>query len=121
MKRKTLPKNILGTELIPCNLHKKTGYFRKGSCTTGELDVGTHIVCAVMNDAFLEFTKSKGNDLTTPTSSFPGLVSGDQWCVCIFRWIQAYRAGKAPKIIAKSTHEIAQKYIDKTILLNFRI
>lgn len=123
MKRKTLKisKNILGTKLMPCNLNKKTGYYRNGRCTTGELDVGTHIVCAVMDDAFLEFTKSKGNDLITPTHYFPGLVSGDKWCLCILRWIQAYRAGKAPKIIAKSTNEIVQKYIDKKILLKFSI
>jgi len=121
--RNKISKNILGTKLIPCSgkLNKKTGYYRNGICSNEKLDVGTHIICAIVDDEFLKFTKSKGNDLITPTPYFPGLVSGDKWCLCILRWIQAYRAGKAPRIIAKSTSEIAQKYISKDILLEFSI
>ena len=123
VKRKTLVKNILGTQLVPCSdqENKKTGYYRNGICSNGETDVGTHVVCAVVDDEFLQFTKSKGNDLITPTSYFPGLVAGDKWCLCILRWIEAYKAGKAPKIVAESTNEIAQKYISKNILLQFSI
>ena len=116
--------NILGTELVQCPyLNKKvTGYYRNGMCSTGSTDVGTHIVCAIVNDDFLQFTKSKGNDLITPhPPSFPGLVAGDVWCLCILRWIEAYKAGKAPKIIAESTNKIAEKYIDKDILLKYSI
>ena len=113
--------NILGNNLeVCCNEPGKvTGYYRNGMCSTGPTDVGTHVVCAIMDDEFLQYTKSQGNDLITPNlPSFPGLVAGDKWCVCILRWIQAYNAGKAPKLIANSTNEIALKYISKEILLN---
>ena len=124
-------KNILGTTLIPCCTYIKnectkpekiTGFYRNNICSTGETDLGTHIVCAIVDDAFLEFTKSKGNDLITPRPpSFPGLVDGDKWCLCIKRWVQAYKAGKAPKIIPESTNEIALEYISKEILLEYAI
>ena len=116
-------KNILGTKLVPCckNSCKTTGYYRNGQCITGPEDVGTHIVCAIVDDKFLTFTKSKGNDLITPNSYFPGLKSGDSWCLCILRWIEAYKAGVAPKIIAESTNEIARNYIDVNILLEYSV
>jgi hypothetical protein len=114
--------NILGTKLKVCcdTPNKITGYYRDGYCVTGPTDYGTHIVCAIVDDRFLEFTKSRGNDLITPyPPSFNGLKSGDRWCLCISRWIEAYKAGKAPKIIAESTHEIALKYISKDILMRY--
>jgi uncharacterized protein (DUF2237 family) len=116
-------KNLLGTDLIPCSNsnEKTTGYFRDGNCLTGPTDTGTHIVCAVVDDEFLKFTKCKGNDLITPSSNFPGLVAGDKWCLCILRWIQAYKAGKAPKIIPESTFEKAGQYISKDILLKYAV
>lgn len=116
-------KNILGTKLIPCSksYDKVTGYYRDGTCSTGSSDSGTHVVCAIVDDDFLQFTKSKGNDLTTPRDGFPGLVSGDKWCLCISRWIEALKSGKAPKIIAKSTNKISTKYIDKKILLQYSV
>jgi uncharacterized protein (DUF2237 family) len=116
-------KNMLGIKLIPCSksYDKVTGYYRDGMCSTGNSDSGTHIVCAIVDDEFLQFTKSKGNDLTTPRDGFPGLVSGDKWCLCILRWIESLKSGKAPKIIAKSTNEIATKYIDKKILLQYSV
>ena len=115
--------NILGTELVQCPyLNKKvTGYYRNGMCSTGSIDVGTHIVCALVNDDFLQFTKTKGNDLITPTSYFPGLVAGDRWCLCILRWIESYKENKAPRIIAESTHKDVEKYIDINILLQYAI
>jgi uncharacterized protein (DUF2237 family) len=113
--------NILGTPLIPCcPTGKVTGYYRDGNCVTGPTDTGKHIVCAIVDDEFLQFTKSKGNDLITPIpGSFPGLVAGDKWCLCILRWLEAYNAGKAPKIIPESTNSIALKYTTKDILTNF--
>lgn len=116
-------KNILGTKLLPCSkgYDKTTGYYRNGMCSTGDTDSGTHVVCAIVDDKFLKFTKSKGNDLTTPRHGFPGLVNGDKWCLCILRWIEAYEAKKAPKIIAESTNEIAGNYIDKNILLKYAV
>jgi len=115
-------KNILGTKLKICcdTPNKVTGYYRDGNCVTGPTDYGTHIVCAVVDDRFLQFTKSRGNDLiTSHPPSFNGLKSGDRWCLCISRWIEAYKAGKAPKIIAESTNEMALKYISKDILMRY--
>ena len=114
--------NILGTPMVPCctTPGKITGFYRDGNCSTGKSDIGTHIVCAIVDNEFLEFTKSKGNDLITPNlPSFPGLVAGDKWCLCILRWLEAYNAGKAPKIIPESTNEVALKYISKDILLQY--
>jgi uncharacterized protein (DUF2237 family) len=116
-------KNILGTALIPCSKppDKTTGFYRDGKCSTGPTDAGTHVVCAVVDDEFLTFTKSKGNDLTTPQNSFPGLVAGDKWCLCALRWREAYAAGKAPKIIPESTSDAVTQYVPKEILINHAI
>ena len=107
--------------MIPCcATGKVTGYYRDGNCSTGDSDTGTHVVCAIVDDNFLQFTKSKGNDLITPQlPSFQGLVAGDKWCLCILRWLEAYKAGKAPKIIPESTNEAAFKYTTKDILLKY--
>ena len=112
-------KNILGTELITCC--DATGFNRDGMCSSNIKDIGTHIICAIVDDNFLQFTKSKGNDLMTPSNLFKGLVDGDKWCLCISRWIQAYKEGKAPKIIPESTNELALKYISKEILMQYSI
>ena len=116
-------KNILGTALTPCSRasEKTTGYFRDGYCSTGPTDTGTHVVCAQVDDAFLAFTKSKGNDLITPQDSFPGLVAGDKWCLCALRWREAYNAGKAPKIYLESTSDIIRQYVAKDILMNYSV
>jgi hypothetical protein len=115
------PTNILGTALVPCcPTGKVTGFYRDGNCVTGPTDTGTHVVCGIMDDNFLEFTNSKGNDLITPIpGSFPGLVAGDKWCLCILRWLEAYNAGKAPKIIAESTNSMALKYTTLDILKKY--
>jgi uncharacterized protein (DUF2237 family) len=121
-KKDFTQKNILGTDLIPCcNTGKITGFNRDGMCSSSAADIGTHIICAIVDDNFLEFTKSKGNDLITPSGSFPGLVAGDKWCLCVLRWIEAHDAGKAPKIIPESTNELAFKYISKKILMKYVI
>jgi uncharacterized protein (DUF2237 family) len=116
-------KNILGTALTPCSKppDKTTGYYRDGKCSTGPTDTGTHVVCAVVDDEFLEFTRSKGNDLTTPQNSFPGLVAGDKWCLCALRWREAYAAGKAPKLIPESTSDAVTQYVSKEILMNHTV
>lgn len=114
--------NILGTPLVPCctTPSKITGFYRDGNCSAGDSDTGTHVVCAIVDDEFLQFTKSKGNNLITPNlPSFPGLVAGDKWCLCVLRWLEAYNAGKAPKIIPESTNEVALKYVSKDILLQY--
>jgi len=99
--------NVLGGPLQSCSssTQKTTGFFRDGSCTTGPTDHGTHVVCATMTDEFLQFTKSRGNDLSTPNPPmFPGLVAGDRWCLCALRWREAFEAGKAPPVHLESTH-----------------
>jgi len=115
--------NILGGDLTPCSSgsEKTTGYLRDGYCSTNPTDSGTHVVCARVDDTFLEFTKSKGNDLITPQDSFPGLVAGDKWCLCALRWREAYNAGKAPKIIPESTSDFATQYVAKDILMKYSV
>ena len=109
--------NILGKPLKPCNMNKITGFYRDGFCSTGNEDTGTHVVCAVMDDDFLQYTLEQDNDLITPKDNFPGLVAGDHWCVCAIRWMQAYRAGKAPRVVLDSTDMRALKFIPRKILI----
>ena len=119
----TQHKNILGTPLTPCSGagQKITGYYRDGYCSTGPTDTGTHVVCARMDDEFLAFTKSQGNDLITPQGSFPGLVKGDKWCLCALRWKEAHKAGKAPKIFPESTSDAVTQYISTSILNKYAV
>ena len=107
------PINVLGTELQTCCLDPLTGYYRDGSCMTGFDDTGTHVVCAVMTEDFLTFTKSRGNDLSTPFPhfSFPGLKPGDKWCLCALRWREAYEAGFAPPVVLESTNRKALGFV----------
>jgi uncharacterized protein (DUF2237 family) len=100
------PKNVLGTDLQACCFDPMTGYYRDGFCRTGSGDFGVHTVCAEMTEEFLTFSKSAGNDLSTPQPQFdfPGLKPGDMWCLCASRWQQAYDAGFAPPVYLKTTH-----------------
>lgn len=107
-------KNVLGTTLEPCSFDPMTGFFRDGCCNTGVEDVGLHLVCAVMTDKFLAFSKSRGNDLSTPMPiyQFPGLKDGDRWCLCALRWKEAFEAGMAPKVVLEATHISTLEFID---------
>ena len=98
--------NVFGEPLIPCSFDPLTGFFRDGCCKTNEEDAGSHLVCAIVTNEFLQFSLQKGNDLTTPRPEyqFPGLVAGDQWCLCINRWVEAFNAQCAPSIKLESTH-----------------
>lgn len=111
-------KNVLGTALESCCTDPMTGFYRDGSCHTGPNDYGVHVVCAVMTQAFLDYTKSCGNDLCTPAPqyNFPGLKPGDKWCLCATRWRDALKAGKAPKIILASTHERMLRHVPLEVL-----
>ena len=115
---KALVKNILGTELRSCCTDPITGFYRDGYCNTGQMDQGSHTVCAIMTDEFLEFTQSRGNDLSTPFPEyrFPGLKAGDCWCLCALRWKEAHEAGVAPLIKPEATHEKTLEFVDKAIL-----
>lgn len=116
-------KNVLGTDLKTCSTDPMTGFFRDGCCETGSSDRGRHIICAVMTDAFLAFSKAQGNDLSTPRPEyrFPGLKAGHQWCLCLERWKDAYRAGHAPKVVLEATHEIALERVTLDILQKFAV
>ncbi len=114
--------NVLGTQLEPCCLNPPTGYFRDGYCRTLAQDTGTHVVCAVVTNEFLTFTRSKGNDLSTPIPQwqFPGLKHGDKWCLCISRWLEAERAGVAPPVILEAIPEIALQYTSLELLQKYQ-
>ncbi|MEM1212567.1 MAG: DUF2237 domain-containing protein [Planctomycetota bacterium] len=109
-----MPKNILGSDLLPCSTDPLTGFYRDGCCNTGTGDTGVHVVCAEMTAAFLEFSQSRGNDLSTPRPEyrFPGLKPGDHWCLCAQRWQEALDAGVAPKVHLEATHTAALEFVD---------
>ena len=106
-------KNILGTKLESCCFEPKTGFYRDGFCNTDHNDHGRHVVCAIMTDEFLEFSKKMGNDLITPIPeyNFPGLKAGDKWCLCVLRWKEALENEVAPKVILKSCHKKCLDYV----------
>lgn len=105
-------KNVLGRTLVPCGTDPMTGFYRDGCCNTGASDAGIHVVCAVMDDDFLRFSRSRGNDLSTPVEQFqfPGLKAGDRWCLCAARWKEAYDAGMAPAVVLEATHISALEF-----------
>ncbi len=107
------PKNVLGGPLALCGQNPVTGFYRTGCCETGPLDRGSHTVCAQVTAAFLEFTRSRGNDLSTPLpwADFPGLQPGDRWCLCASRWLEAVAAGAAPPVDLQATHEAALRIV----------
>ena len=108
------PRNVFGGTLEACSIKPMTGFFRDGCCNTSAEDVGSHTVCVVMTDEFLRFSKSSGNDLSTPVPEygFPGLKEGDRWCLCAPRWREAFEAGQAPRVVLRATHEGALAYCD---------
>ena len=113
--------NVLGGELIPCSYDPLTGFFRDGCCNTSDEDAGTHVVCAKVTQAFLDFSVSRGNDLVTPRPEyrFAGLKAGDRWCLCALRWREALQAEVAPPVVLESTHETALKYVTLAQLREF--
>ena len=115
--------NVLGTPLETCSTNPMTGAFRDGCCNTDRRDIGTHTVCAIMTDEFLSYTKSVGNDLQTPRPEyqFPGLKAGDQWCLCVSRWKQAYQAGMAPMVVLEASHEKCLEYVSFELLLEYKV
>ena len=111
--------NVFGQPLITCSNEPLTGYFRNGCCNTDELDAGLHTVCIVATKEFLEFSKSVGNDLSTPIPewSFPGVKPGDKWCLCAERFKEAYLNNAAPKVVLEATNEKTLDIIDMDVLL----
>ena len=107
-------KNVLGTELAECSLSPRTGFYRDGCCNTGPGDTGLHLVCTQVTREFLEFSRARGNDLSTPVPAyqFPGLQPGDRWCLCVLRWKEALRAGRAPRVVLEATHISTLEFVD---------
>ena len=121
--RRNAPRNVLGEPLEDCSIKPMTGFFRDGCCNTSAEDVGSHTVCAVMTAAFLEFSKSRGNDLSTPIPQlgFPGLKPGERWCLCAPRWQEAFEAGQAPRVALRPTHEGALDHCSLADLKRFAV
>ncbi len=111
--------NVVGGDLLPCSTTPLTGFYRNGCCSTGDDDVGSHTVCVETTAEFLQFSKDVGNDLSTPHPEwgFAGLDPGDRWCLCSSRWLQAYQAGFAPKVVLGATHERALEVVPIEALL----
>jgi uncharacterized protein (DUF2237 family) len=105
--------NVLGEPLLPCSEKPVTGFFRDGCCNTSKEDIGMHVVCVRVTREFLEFSRFRGNDLSTPMPEFgfPGLKPGDQWCLCAARWQEALEAGAAPRVVLQATHAAALKVV----------
>jgi hypothetical protein len=105
--------NVLGEKLELCSTDPVSGFFRNGCCDTSAADRGSHTVCVVMTAEFLAFSKSCGNDLSTPRPEFGfgGLKPGDQWCLCAARFEEAYEAGMAPRVKLISTHKKALEIV----------
>ena len=105
--------NVVGGKLQTCCTSPMTGYYRDGKCNTGGGDFGAHTVCAQLTEEFLQFTKSNGNDLSTPVPefNFPGLKPGDCWCLCASRWKEAMDAGVAPPVVLAATHALTLEYV----------
>jgi len=110
--------NVFGETLEACSERPRTGFFRDGCCNTSAEDVGSHTVCVEVTKEFLEFSRFRGNDLTTPSPEFefPGLKPGDRWCLCAARWLEAYQHGMAPRVRLKSTHRRALDIVPLALL-----
>ncbi|MFM8590606.1 MAG: DUF2237 family protein [Limnohabitans sp.] len=105
--------NVLGQPLQACSFDPLTGFFRDGCCNTSAEDTGTHVICARMTQAFLDFSLSRGNDQVTPRAAlrFRGLKPGDRWCLCALRWREAWEAGVAPPVVLEATHHRALAFV----------
>ncbi len=114
-------KNVYGKPLEACCKFPMTGYMRDGYCRMVPSDIGQHTACIEATDEFLTFSKNAGNDLSTPMpeNDFPGLIAGDRWCLCALRWVEAYSAGKAPKLVLSATHESILEYVPLQLLEQF--
>lgn len=115
--------NVFGETLLPCSEDPITGFFRDGCCNTNDDDIGSHTVCIEITTAFLEYSRFKGNDLSTPVPEFgfPGLNQGDRWCLCAQRWLEAYHQNMAPRVHLMRTHQKALDIIPIELLKEFAI
>ncbi|MEX1207658.1 MAG: DUF2237 domain-containing protein [Acidimicrobiia bacterium] len=116
-------RNVLGGALEPCGFEPLTGFYRDGSCNTGPDDLGSHTICAVVTQEFLEHQKSTGNDLSTPMARFhfPGLIPGDRWCVTARNWARAHQDGVAAPVVLAATHEAVLQMIPLEVLQQYGV
>jgi hypothetical protein len=115
--------NVFGEPLESCSEEPLTGFYRDGCCNTSDADYGQHTVCVQVNQAFLEYSRFRGNDLTTPIEEFgfPGLKEGDRWCLCAARWLEAYEHNMAPRVYLAGTHVRATEIIPMELLKEFAV
>ena len=113
--------NVFGDPLISCSEDPVTGFFRDGCCNTNDQDLGSHTVCIETSQTFLEFSRFKGNDLSTPMPDygFPGLKPGDRWCLCAARWLEAHEQGMAPRVHLSRTHRKALDIVSLELLKSY--
>jgi len=106
--------NVFDEPLISCSEEPITGFYRDGCCNTSDGDIGSHTVCIQVTQEFLEYSRFRGNDLSTPMPDFgfPGLAEGDRWCLCASRWLEAFEQGMAPNVFLTRTHKRALDIID---------
>lgn len=116
-------RNVLGEPLAVCSMRPRTGFFRTGCCDTSDEDLGQHVVCAEVTESFLAFSSAHGNDLSTPRPElgFAGLSPGDRWCLCAARWVEALRAGAAPRIVLAATHEAILDMVSLETLVEYAL
>ncbi|PKI12628.1 DUF2237 family protein [Colwellia sp. 12G3] len=115
--------NVFGEALVGCGGDPITGFFRDNKCNTSELDVGSHTICIEASQQFLEFSRFKGNDLSTPIPefNFAGIKPGDTWCLCAERWLEAYQSDRAPRVHLRKTHIKALEIVPIEILKKFAL
>lgn len=115
--------NVFGEALETCSEKPITGFFRDGCCNTSEEDLGSHTVCVEVTEDFLEYSRFRGNDLTTPMPDygFPGLEPGDRWCLCAARWLEAYHQGMAPRVLLRRTHQKALDIVPMEFLREYAL
>jgi len=115
--------NVFGESLVACGSDPITGFFRDGCCNTNDQDFGSHTVCVQMTTEFLEYSRFKGNDLSTPMPEhgFKGLTEGDSWCLCAPRWLEAHEDGMAPKVFLTRTHKKALDVVPMETLRKYAV
>ncbi|GIC75532.1 DUF2237 family protein [Moritella sp. F3] len=113
--------NVFGEKLALCGEDPITGFYRDGACNTCSQDAGAHTVCIEVSAEFLEYSRFKGNDLSTavPESGFPGLHAGDRWCLCAARWLQALEDNMAPRVYLQRTHIKALEIVPMELLKRY--
>ena len=113
--------NVFDEPLIPCSEDPVTGFFRDGCCNTSDQDLGSHTICIEVTQEFLEFSRFRGNNLSTPVPEFgfPGLKPGDRWCLCAARWLEAYENGMAPRVFLQRTHKKALDIVPLKLMKDY--